>query len=134
MPLRLQVGKCVCSQLEVLAHVLGQRVEHFAIAASRLDIGLAQQGREAVDVSAEGREFCAGRDQRRDLVGTVAAGHQDRHAIDQTAYEVSSGHAGMVRGFDRGTGLLAAHAQAKADAVTGIDAPVVRRTCGLLSA
>ena len=51
------------------AHVAGQRVQHVAVGPGGLHIGLAEQHIEAVDVSAQGRQFGAGNPERGDVFG-----------------------------------------------------------------
>ena len=77
---RSQVGQDTRSQLQVVAQVIGQRVEHGPVLQGWAECTLTQQPGQVVDVSAEGRDFCAGRDEGREVVCAIRAGLQHWHA------------------------------------------------------
>ena len=54
---RLQIGQDARGQGQVTAHVVSQRVEHFAVFLRGLYMALAQQSAQVVEVAAQGRRW-----------------------------------------------------------------------------
>ena len=113
---RSQVGQDASSQRQVAAQVVGQRVQHGPVLLGRAKCAQTQQRCQVMDVSAEGRDFCAGRDEGRELVCAIRTAGQHWHACDQTRDEVAGRKlCGLGSRCDR-AGLLGREAERQTDA------------------
>ena len=108
---RSQVGQDTRSQLQVVAQVIGQRVEHGSVLLGRAKCALTQQRGQVMDVLAEGRDFCAGRDEGREVVCAIRAGRPHWHAGHRARDEVAGWeHCGFGSQCDC-TGLVSGEAK-----------------------
>ena len=97
---RSQIGQDAGRELQVVAHIAGQRVQHVAVHESRPHRAFPQQGRQVIDVAAEGRELGAGRDERGEVVGAMGADPQTRNAFDEVREESAARKPGSSRACD----------------------------------